>query len=71
MEAKADKEDLLSDLDQTDLSPEDLYLAVTVSRAIRHTYLQFAGQEANEKIVNMFDDHGLILKEEESEDDSN
>ena len=67
LECQAQKEDLANSIDNSDLSPEELHLSVTVSRAARYALLKLADDEASDTIISMLSDHNQ-LEEEKSDD---
>lgn len=56
----------LSDLiDETVLDDKELQYEVTVSKITRQTYAQFFGEDAEETITGMLDEHGFLEPEDD------
>jgi hypothetical protein len=67
-ESEKSREDMANIIDNTDMDRDELYREVNLNKAVRFTYEQFCNENANQTIINMFDEHKLLTKEEEDND---
>lgn len=67
-ECEKSKQDLANEIDNNDLSKDDLFGSVLISKSVRATYQQFFGENSAETIIDMLDDHSLLVTEEDQDD---